>query len=63
MIDVLSVPYMFLNTSFGAIIDELWTQKLKDSIGFKNLLKSQVERIQKYLIDYNHIIKNNKNIL
>ena len=59
MSDVLSVPTMFLNTSFGAIIDEYGTDKLKESISFKNITKSQVERIQKYLIDYNQVIKNN----
>jgi len=61
MSDVLSVPTMFLNTSFGAIIDEFGTEKLKESIKFKNITKSQVERIQKYLIDYNQVIKNNQN--
>jgi len=60
MIDVLTVPTMFLNTSFGAIIDEFGTLKLKESIGFKNITKSQVERIQKYLIDYNQVIENNQ---
>jgi len=59
MIDVLSVPTMFLNTSLGAIIDEYGTDKLKESLGFKNITKSQVERIQKYLIDYNQVINNN----
>lgn len=62
MSDVLSVPTMFLNTSFGAIIDEFGTEKLKKSIGFKNISKTQVERIQKYLIDYNQVIKNNLHI-
>ena len=62
MIDVLTVPTMFLNTSFGAIIDEFGSLKLKESIGFKNITKSQVERIQKYIIDYNQVIKNSQNI-
>jgi len=61
MRDVLSVPTMFLNTSFGAIIEEFGTEKLKECIGFKNITKSQVERIQKYLIDFNQVIKNNLN--
>lgn len=63
MSDVLSVPTMFLNTSFGAIIDEFGIPKLKESIGFKNITKSQVDRIQKYFIDYNQVINNNQNIL
>lgn len=62
MSEVLSVPTMFLNTSFGAIIDEFGSQKLKESIRFRNITKSQVERIQKYIIDYNELIKNNQNI-
>ena len=60
MSDVLSVPTMFLNTSLGAIIEEFGTLKLKESLGFKNITKSQAERIQKYLIDYNQVIENNK---
>lgn len=60
MNEVLSVPTMFLNTSFGAIMDEFGSQKLKESIGFKNITKSQVERIQKYIIDYNQVIENNQ---
>lgn len=59
MSDVLSLPTMFLNTSIGAIIDEFGTQRLKESIGFKNISKSEAERIQKYIIDYNQVIKNN----
>lgn len=59
MSDVLSVPTMFLNTSFGAIIDEFGSQKLKESIRFRNISKSEAERIQKYIIDYNQVIKNN----
>jgi hypothetical protein len=62
MIDVLSLPTMFLNTSIGAIIDEFGIQRLKESIGFRNISKSEAERIQKYIIDYNQIIKNNLNI-
>ena len=62
MSDVLSVPTMFLNTSIGAIIDEFGTQKLKESIGFKNNSKAEAERIQKYIIDYNQVIKNNLHI-
>lgn len=62
MSEVLSVPTMFLNTSFGAIIDEFGVQKLKSSIGFKNISKTQVERIQKYISDYYQVyIINNKN--
>jgi len=59
MSDVLSVPTMFLNTSIGAIIDEFGTQKLKESIGFRNISKAEALRIQKYIIDYNQVIYNN----
>lgn len=62
MSDVLSVPTMFLNMSLGAIIDEFGTQRLKESIGFRNISKSEAERIQKYIIDYNQVIKNNLHI-
>ncbi len=62
MSDVLSVPTMFLNMSLGAIIDEFGTQILKESIGFRNISKSEAERIQKYIIDYNQVIKNNLHI-
>lgn len=59
MSDVLSVPSMFLNMSLGAIIDEFGTQRLKESIGFRNISKSEALRIQKYIIDYNQVLKNN----
>lgn len=62
MSDVLSVPTMFLNMSIGAVIDEFGIQKLKESIGFRNISKSEAERIQKYIIDYNQVIKNNLHI-
>ncbi len=59
MSEVVSVPTMFLNMSIGSIIDEFGTQKLKESIGFRNISKSEAERIQKYIIDYNQVINNN----
>lgn len=62
MSDVLSVPTMFLNMSLGAIIDEFGTQRLKESIGFRNISRSEAERIQKYIVDYNQVIKNNSHI-
>ena len=62
MSEVMSVPTMFLNTSFGAIIDEFGVQKLKSSISFRNISKTQIDRIQKYINDYYQtFISNNLN--
>jgi len=55
MKDVISIPTMFMNTSFGAILDEFSMEELKSTISFKNISKSQIERIQKYLSDYNQL--------
>ena len=55
MTDVISIPTMFMNTSFGSILDEFSEEELKSTISFKNISKSQIERIQKYLSDYSHL--------
>lgn len=55
MMDVVSIPTMFMNTSFGAIIDKYSVDLLKKSIGFKNITKLQLERIKKYLSDYEQV--------
>ena len=57
MVDVISVPTMFMNTSFGATIDKYGVKKLKDTIRFTNITKTQAERIQKYFSDYENILK------
>lgn len=59
MSDVLSLPTMFHNTFIGAIIDEFGVQRLKITIGFRSISKSQAERIQKYIIDYSQVTNNN----
>ena len=62
MKDVISIPTMFMNTSFGSILDEFSMEDLKGTISFKNISKSQIERIQKYLSDYNQL-KQQANIM
>jgi hypothetical protein len=60
MIDVISIPTMFMNNAFGTVIDEFGVDKLKYFISFKNISKSQAERITKYLSDYTKLISNNE---
>lgn len=59
MTDVVSLPTLFMNTSFGTIIEESGVELLKKNIKFDNITKSQMFRIQKYLDDYASI-QNNK---
>lgn len=47
-----SVSTVFLNTSFGYLIDEYGLEKVKKSFKFHNILRSQGERIRKYFEDY-----------
>lgn len=60
MINVDSVPTIFMNTSFGALIDIYGVDKTKKSFKFRNILKSQVERISKYFNDYQSLLESNK---
>ena len=46
-----SVPTIFMNTSFGKLIDEFGIEETKKSFKFRNILKTQVERIIKYFKD------------
>lgn len=46
-----SVPTIFMNTSFGKLIDEFGLETTKKSFKFRNILKTQVERISKYFKD------------
>ncbi len=48
-----AVSTVFLNASFGHLIDEFGIERVKKSLKFSNLLRSQAERIKKYFIDYN----------
>lgn len=47
-----SIPTLFMNTSFGVALDKFGIQKFKSSISFAHIKKSQVDRIKKYLVDY-----------
>lgn len=47
-----SVSTVFLNASFGFLIDEYGLEKIKKSFRFHNILRSQAERIKKYFDDY-----------
>ncbi|MDH6309330.1 hypothetical protein M2451_002784 [Dysgonomonas sp. PFB1-18] len=51
-----SVPTIFMNASFGPLIDKYGVDRIKKSLRFRNVLKSQVERISKYFSDYQKII-------
>lgn len=51
------VSTVFLNTSFGQLIDLFGIDKVKKSFRFSNLLCSQAERIKKYFQDYEDIKK------
>lgn len=50
-----SVSTVFLNASFGHLIDVYGMEKVKHSFRFTNILRSQVERIKKYFSDYEEI--------
>lgn len=43
-----AVSTVFLNTSFGFLMEIFGVEKVKQSFRFKNILKSQAERISKY---------------
>jgi len=57
MKNVDSFPTVFMNTSFGELMDEFGVDKIKKSFRFKNILKTQVERISKYFSDYESMLK------
>ena len=46
------VSTVFLNTSFGQLIDMYGIERVKRSFKFSNILRSQAERIRKYFADY-----------
>lgn len=56
MANVESVPTNFLNTSLGALMDIYGVDKIKKSFRFKNILKTQVDRIVKYFNDYQSLL-------
>jgi len=52
-----SVPTVFMNTSFGALMDIHGVEKTKKLFKFRNILKSQVDRITKYFNDYKLLLE------
>lgn len=58
MENVESVPTNFLNASLGSLMDIYGVEQTRRSFGFKNILKSQVERIKKYFNDYQTLLDN-----
>jgi hypothetical protein len=57
MQNVDSVPTVFMNTSFGELMDNYGADRIKKSFKFRNILKTQVERISKYFSDYESLLK------
>lgn len=51
-----SVPTTFMNTSFGTLMNNFGVDKIKKSFRFRNILKTQVERISKYFYDYESLL-------
>ena len=49
------VSTVFLNTSFGQLIDMYGIERVKRSFKFSNILRSQAERIRKYFSDYSEL--------
>lgn len=47
-----AVSTVFLNTSFGQLIDTFGIDLVKKSFRFTNILKTQADRIRKYFQDY-----------
>ena len=56
MEDVDSFPTMFMNTSFGSLIDLFGLDTTKQALRFQNIKKAQIERIRKYCNDYKSLI-------
>lgn len=47
-----SIPTLFMNTSFGEVLQIYGITSFKKLISFAHIQRSQAERIKKYLIDY-----------
>ena len=56
MQDVQSVPTLFMNTSFGELIDKYGIEKTKRLFLFNNVSKSLIERIQSYFDKYQALL-------
>lgn len=50
-----SVSTVFLNASFGHLIDAYGIDRVRKSFRFMNILRSQIDRIRKYFNDYTEI--------
>ena len=50
-----AVSTVFLNTSFGYLMDKYGIDRVRKSFRFSNILRSQAERIKKYFSDYAEI--------
>jgi preprotein translocase subunit SecY len=57
MIEVDSVPTLFMNTSFGDLIINYGINETKSLFIFNNISRSQLERIQKYFNDFQTLIE------
>lgn len=47
-----SLPSIFLNCSFGRIIDEFGADAVRQFVSFVKITKSQAERIRDYILNY-----------
>jgi len=56
--EVDSVPTTFMNTSFGALMDEYGANPIKSLFKFRNIKQTQIDRIRKYFHDYENVILN-----
>lgn len=45
---VISLPYMFLNASIGIAAREYGIETIKKNIAFRNVTKTQAERLREY---------------
>lgn len=52
MTEVTSLPSIFLNVSFGKIIDDLGMEAVRTMFSFSNITKAQAERLKKYFAAY-----------
>ncbi|KAA6303553.1 MAG: hypothetical protein EZS26_000104 [Candidatus Ordinivivax streblomastigis] len=52
MQDVTAIPTLFMNTSFGNLMDKYGIDKIKKLFRFNNATRIQINRIQKYFNDF-----------
>ena len=56
MQDVQSIPTLFMNTSFGDLIEKYGIEETKKIFLFKNINKSLIDRIQSYFDKYQTLL-------